>query len=1728
MSKRTNVESCTRTCESQALGRAGRIVASGAVSMALLTAMPQLRPMVSRANASDETLENSTMNTEGEPVVGEASTPRIVAATGVRGQSDDVPLEDGGLYAGKVTLVLNEEARIDWASCKALLVRRGIERPLEVPVLVPEDQGDDDNDGAGDGTRTTPVGSLVFLVPDGAYEQVAFAIHTADGHEVESVSFSDVSFDATAPVMRLLVGGVEPAENEILSRGGDIVVKYADEHPLMDENDELVVDVRLFDKKNDTELSLGPWTFDAEDKTFASRVGAGDIADGTYAVSLRCQDAVGNQFEAPTKTFSVDTTAPVVRVEVPLQAATGREKSSRYFNDAIEAIVSIGDERVDRARTTVCGIPLGTIVASEHACEAADGAMSCALLDVATDETGKQTFRVAVSLTEGTLDVNDLVHAVDLAGNEVFSALEDAGEQVRSLVVDTKAPRVRATTNNDPVSTHVVEEDEGATAFFGKPTELKLAFEDDSDIRSVELDAASVRLGYALRVSEDKSAATLGLAKGMITDRAVVIVTDKAGNVTRWSLCEKGEETTHVGTIERNNEPLVGPSQKAIANGHPTRLVEDLDSPSVELVGVEDGAFENEGLHVRLVVRDERLGYLGLCEPERTVARVTKDGVPWKTLSVAYEGTSRNDTEHTYEFDIPAQDGHDDDGRYQVEVAVEDLGGNKSERVLRTFVVDTTAPVLQVTFDDRKTGDQHEPRFYAKERVAHVGLAEKNLTLDELNSPNAPVRLLPHAMLGKSVDDVLVGAWKKGASDESFVCDVTFPVDGVFDLEVVGSDYAGNLLVGGLGTPVDEEGRFRSHPFVIDATAPRVSLTYTSAVAQPNVYEGMPYYNKPVSVLVEVTDRNLDVNHTTVVTSDGSTVVPDWKRSEPTDDGEFVYTATFLYLEEGTGEGMGLKQPVVVAKDLARNSHTKKGPAFVVDQTAPEMRSVVVSKDPDAEGKDAPDSDPYWFYNERDGVAAVLTLSFADEYPLDEAWVVDPDGAYEMRQPSVKGSTEGIVELRLKDFEEEAGDNDTDLERNVLLYVRDYAGNVRVWSLDREGNIVADRVTSSSNRSLAEQGIFPLALVKDVTAPQIGVSGVESGRYYQKAQVAHLTIREHNYPYLLRFDARRVMATVEHVAGNEGRMHRSWTIPADSFEGTSPSYGFDQRFEADGHYTLVMRAKDFAGNESEEIRVSSFTIDATPPLIQVAWDNNDVQNGMYYRASRTATITVAEHNFDESLFSIETTGAVGGWTSEGDTHTCKVVFSKDAPSTSPHTLVVRGKDVAGNEAIAFEELPFVIDTQAPTVSLQKRVSGQDQFELEDDATELLDQSAYAHGLMPLVVCEDDANLDAGAIDVHIVGKRTQGEEDPALWSHQDRQGDNRVVVDWGNLGLSESENGPYYRMDADDVYTISAQARDLAGNVSDVRTATFSVNRYGSNFFVEPLSAQAVADDGGDAVLVEPPRIVVHEVNVSGAASELAGNPADEGHAVTKQYAHATTSIRRNDQETSEGYALTSSTQASDANPYEGWNEYVYTIRQRNFGKGSSSDFGDGGQGLYRVDVSTHDKANHHNTTARYWESDATRTEGMSDKTSTVEFMLDEFGPTVEDVDLPGAFMWGDSYDASFRVRDEITNGDYLAVWVDGERVPVYREGSSRPLGEDGFIARQGTYYFEVPARSLLEARNVEIRVSDYTGLKDREKHVLKEGFHLTTLATEAMAVAAFVSAVLVVIAVVYRMQLVA
>ena len=62
---------------------------------------------------------------------------------------------------------------------------------------------------------------------------------------------------------------------------------------------------------------------------------------------------------------------------------------------------------------------------------------------------------------------------------------------------------------------------------------------------------------------------------------------------------------------------------------------------------------------------------------------------------------------------------------------------------------------------------------------------------------------------------------------------------------------------------------------------------------------------------------------------------------------------------------------------------------------------------------------------------------------------------------------------------------------------------------------------------------------------------------------------------------------------------------------------------------VSFKATDMAGNTEDIEDTNAVVVDSIAPGITVTWDNNDVRNGNYYKADRTAAISINEANFFE-------------------------------------------------------------------------------------------------------------------------------------------------------------------------------------------------------------------------------------------------------------------------------------------------------------------------------------------------------------------------------------------------------------------------------------------------------------------------------------------------------------------
>lgn len=375
----------------------------------------------------------------------------------------------------------------------------------------------------------------------------------------------------------------------------------------------------------------------------------------------------------------------------------------------------------------------------------------------------------------------------------------------------------------------------------------------------------------------------------------------------------------------------------------------------------------------------------------------------------------------------------------------------------------------------------------------------------------------------------------------------------------------------------------------------------------------------------------------------------------------------------------------------------------------------------------------------------------------------------------------------------------------------------------------------------------------DATAPMIKAEFEDvmqpsaNGKYYNIQRIVTISVTDEG------FTGTEDLTNAEKITcasgGAEALPKEAWTWKTDHWE-CQYSYGVKPgETPQDGDdYMLTVSVTDNAGNtagtdvngtltQNEKVVKNSncytgaghgndFTIDQTKPVVSVRFDNNNVRNGKYFSAGRTATITVTEHNFStENVEMTATNATVGGsasegWSQNGDVWTKTVTFD---PQDAFCEFSISVTDLAGNtctndevnygDSAAHGE--FVIDQVNPTLN----ITGTDASPYADDCA----PGFTAH----------DTNMSAEytmTLDRTVRASRNENVSDRFLTRDSVSVTGTDINAVFHTI-TQEAEN--------DGIYVLNVTATDMAGNSSQA-TATFTVNRHGSFYVFNEALADVV------------------------------------------------------------------------------------------------------------------------------------------------------------------------------------------------------------------------------------------------------------------------------------------------
>ena len=549
--------------------------------------------------------------------------------------------------------------------------------------------------------------------------------------------------------------------------------------------------------------------------------------------------------------------------------------------------------------------------------------------------------------------------------------------------------------------------------------------------------------------------------------------------------------------------------------------------------------------------------------------------------------------------------------------------------------------------------------------------------------------------------------------------------------------------------------------------------------AEGDMSSDILYFNHGTSGEVSITDHNLDQKAVKFSKTDSYTIP---SLSEPkTDADNHVYSYScaddgdYLFLTEAT--------------DLCSNhSGPFRSPHIIVDTKAPEIKVTY-----NAGGTDVtPAGEDSSFYNKN----VTINVQVTDKH-LDEKGVVA-----EITGTTADGAA--VEKILTGTLSGGAADN---------VWAASY-----VTPADGKYRISVKAVDKATNASDYTGSGFTV----DTTIPKVSVAydnnDAMNEKYYKAERTATITVIDYT------FDASKANLALDYSAAAPSQS--DWTANGNN------TYSKTVKFDSDGHYDFTFTSEDKAGNRSETYDERDFFIDKTAPFIKVAYDNNEVANGRYYKAARNASITISDLTFTPELVTLAQQKqdnaaplpTLTGFTASSDMdHTAHLSFDQDGN----YGYSITCTDLAGNESQVYTSDLFTIDTTAPVVTFSGVENGSAN---NGTVAPALDYSDKYVDMNKSVVTMNGSNN--GAVSLASTASLTEN-------------------------GYRVSYSDFPHTKEMDDLYTLEADVFDMAGNETR-QELVFSVNRFGSVYVIDKATAELMKNYYTN----KPQDVSITEINV--------------------------------------------------------------------------------------------------------------------------------------------------------------------------------------------------------------------------------------------------------------------------
>lgn len=900
---------------------------------------------------------------------------------------------------------------------------------------------------------------------------------------------------------------------------------------------------------------------------------------------------------------------------------------------------------------------------------------------------------------------------------------------------------------------------------------------------------------------------------------------------------------------------------------------------------------------------------------------------------------------------------------YKFTIEYTDRSGNAAViREYQTeFTIDKTAPTIQVTYDNNnsKNGDQ-----FKEDRTATIEITEHNFKPSDVVAKvtASGTEVTDYASYLKNAD-----SWT--TDGDVHTAEITYTDEAHYKFSIGYSDMAG---VG--NAPVDYADTVAPEKFTLDKSAPtQLEITIDSkSVLGSNSIAFDTFYDKAVSVKLAA---NCDISGLESLKYQKVSSVP-----------EYDVNGQWIDYNTETGIVVTPSEKFIIyfrAEDRAGNYTIVNSTGIVVDDKMPEG----------TDEKNAPEIDIF--------PDAPNSNGFHNGNVNVDLHVIDPK--YTGQSASATGHYSGLNKITYRIY---TTDMSADVQKTGTLLELGSKTDGAVFDDDRlvsswSGSITIDATVFNSNNTIVEitavdnAGNTRVTTTKagdiqiDVTAPKIYVSynnnAAYSNSFFKADRTATVVVTERN------FDPKDVKVTITNTDGVIPSLSEWKKTSEGTGNQDDATWASTITYSADGDYTFDITYTDLATNlmsgvsYGESVAPTNFTIDKTLPTISVSYSNNEAANGKYFKAPRTATVTINEHNFDMNRVTFTRTATLDGatitlpnisWSNNGDVHTATIPYTADGDYTFDVTML----DFAGNQSAAANYGNSVASKDFTV----------DQTIAKPTITGVEDGHAYTDDVIPNISFSD-VNYDSYEVKL----TRTRKDE---IGVDVTSQFIDAIGVDakGGSKGFDTFKR----EVGNDGIYTLTVRMLDKAGN-EETQSLTFTVNRFGSVYEYGSYLISLI-QDGGAYVGSITDDLIITEYNANRLVNDslnieitLDGRSIDAKY-VADPVPNANVNVGQS-----------------------GWFQYQYTISKDNFDA----------DGMYRITLSSEDEA------ANTPESnpDNSTDENGNAIVDTMQFRVDSTAPEITSiVGLESKIINEQKVDVRYTVYDAIGLKS-ITVYLDGK-----------------------------------------------------------------------------------------------